>query len=152
MQHLNLTEDDSMLVITSAGDNALHYAIDGKPKRIHTVDFNPCQGHLLELKLACYNSLEYEDFWMMFGEGKHPRFREVSTRFAETLTWTELTCRVLSKHSFSTLRSRPSFRVTLISSGDETTKHSQTVSICEVSPDHGTLSSQRNLTSYSIRV
>ncbi|GAA5903303.1 class I SAM-dependent methyltransferase [Sporobolomyces salmoneus] len=77
MQHLNLTENDSILCITSAGDNALHYAIDGNPRRIHTVDFNPCQGHVLELKLACINSLEYEDFWLMFGEGKHPRFREL---------------------------------------------------------------------------
>ncbi|GAA6063494.1 hypothetical protein JCM10212_004453 [Sporobolomyces blumeae] len=77
MEHLNLTEQDSVLCITSAGDNALHYAIAGKPRRIHTVDFNPCQGHLLELKLACINALEYEDFWMMFGEGKHPRFREL---------------------------------------------------------------------------
>ena len=34
MRHLNLTSDDSMLVITSAGDNALHYAIAAKPKRV----------------------------------------------------------------------------------------------------------------------
>ncbi|GAA5959377.1 hypothetical protein JCM21900_000709 [Sporobolomyces salmonicolor] len=77
MQHLNVTEDDSILCITSAGDNALHYAIDGRPRRIHTVDFNPCQGHLLELKLACFNALDYDDFWLMFGEGRHPRFREL---------------------------------------------------------------------------
>ncbi|GAA5964164.1 hypothetical protein JCM3765_005359 [Sporobolomyces pararoseus] len=77
MEHLRVTENDSILCITSAGDNALHYAIDGKPRRIHTVDFNPCQGHLLELKLACINALEYDDFWLMFGEGKHPRFREL---------------------------------------------------------------------------
>jgi betaine lipid synthase len=82
MQHLNVNENDSILCITSAGDNALHYAIDGNPRRIHTVDFNPCQGHLLELKLACINSLEYDDFWLMFGEGKHPRFREVSSNLS----------------------------------------------------------------------
>ena len=34
MKYLELTEDDSMLVITSAGDNALQYAIDAKPKRV----------------------------------------------------------------------------------------------------------------------
>ncbi|GAA5930792.1 class I SAM-dependent methyltransferase [Sporobolomyces koalae] len=77
MQHLNVTEDDSILCITSAGDNALHYAIDGRPRRIHSVDMNPCQGHLLELKLACINALEYDDFWLLFGEGKHPQFREL---------------------------------------------------------------------------
>jgi len=66
-----------MLVITSAGDNALHYAIAAQPRRIHCVDMNPCQGHLLELKLASLLSLNYEDFFAMFGEGRHPRFREL---------------------------------------------------------------------------
>ncbi|KDN52226.1 hypothetical protein K437DRAFT_232599 [Tilletiaria anomala UBC 951] len=77
MQHLNLTTDDSVLCITSAGDNALHYAIAAQPKRIHAVDMNPCQGHLLELKLACIATLEYDEFWQLFGEGKHPNFREL---------------------------------------------------------------------------
>lgn len=44
MQHLELTHDDSVLCITSAGDNALHYAIAAQPKRIHAADMNPCQG------------------------------------------------------------------------------------------------------------
>ena len=34
MKHLELTSEDSMLVITSAGDNALHYAINANPKRV----------------------------------------------------------------------------------------------------------------------
>ncbi|KAG2064754.1 hypothetical protein BDR04DRAFT_1234922 [Suillus decipiens] len=75
MKHLNLGPEDSMLVITSAGDNALHYAIAAQPKRIHCVDMNPCQGHLLELKLAAVQALEYEDFFSMFGNGQHPKFR-----------------------------------------------------------------------------
>lgn len=41
MRYLNLTKDDSMLIITSAGDNALHYAVKAQPKRIHCVDMNP---------------------------------------------------------------------------------------------------------------
>lgn len=32
MRHLQLSKSDSMLVITSAGDNALHYAINAQPK------------------------------------------------------------------------------------------------------------------------
>ncbi|KAH7886768.1 hypothetical protein F5I97DRAFT_1927075 [Phlebopus sp. FC_14] len=75
MRYLDLGPEDSMLVITSAGDNALHYAIAAQPKRIHCVDMNPCQGHLLELKLAALHTLEYDDFFAMFGEGKHLRFR-----------------------------------------------------------------------------
>lgn len=43
LEYLNLTKDDTMLVITSAGDNALEYAIAAQPKLIHCVDMNPCQ-------------------------------------------------------------------------------------------------------------
>lgn len=75
MKYLNLSPEDSMFVITSAGDNALHYAIQANPKRIHCVDMNPCQGHLLELKLAAIEGLQYDDFFAMFGEGRHPDFR-----------------------------------------------------------------------------
>ncbi|KAH0445918.1 hypothetical protein IEQ34_025248 [Dendrobium chrysotoxum] len=76
MQHLNLTKDSSILCITSAGDNALHYAISAEPKRIHCVDMNACQGHLLELKLACIAALDYEEFWSLFGAGKNEKFAE----------------------------------------------------------------------------
>jgi len=34
MKYLNLSCADSMFVITSAGDNALHYAIETQPKRV----------------------------------------------------------------------------------------------------------------------
>ncbi|RUS13927.1 hypothetical protein BC937DRAFT_94590 [Endogone sp. FLAS-F59071] len=74
LEFLNLTKDDTMFVITSAGDNALEYALKGQPKRIHCVDMNPCQNHLLELKLAGINALNYDDFWRMFGDGKHNDF------------------------------------------------------------------------------
>lgn len=38
---------------------------------------NPCQGHILELKLAASQALEYHDFWHIFGEGKHARFEKL---------------------------------------------------------------------------
>ncbi|KIM63223.1 hypothetical protein SCLCIDRAFT_1214338 [Scleroderma citrinum Foug A] len=75
MKYLDLGPDDAILAITSAGDNALHYAIAAQPKRIHCVDMNPCQGHLLELKLAAINALEYDEFFALFGKGCHPNFR-----------------------------------------------------------------------------
>ncbi|GJE99974.1 related to Betaine lipid synthase [Phanerochaete sordida] len=77
MKHLNISRDDSLFVITSAGDNALHYAISARPRRIHCVDMNPCQGHLLELKLAAASALTYEEFWAMFGEGRLANFEDV---------------------------------------------------------------------------
>lgn len=40
---------------------------------------NPCQGHILELKLAAIQTLEYADFWQIFGEGRHPDFDRLLT-------------------------------------------------------------------------
>ncbi|KAI1362749.1 hypothetical protein F5Y08DRAFT_262482 [Xylaria arbuscula] len=73
---LRLKPEDVVLAITSAGDNILSYALQS-PAKIHAIDLNPSQNHLLELKVAAYQSLEYEDFWKIFGEGKHPDFRSL---------------------------------------------------------------------------
>ena len=51
-----------MLVITSAGCNALDYAISG-PAHVYAVDMNPRQNALLELKIAGIKKLNYEDFY-----------------------------------------------------------------------------------------
>ena len=67
--------DDVILCITSAGDNLLDYLISSNPRRIHAVDLNPNQNHLLELKVAAFQALTYIDFWKLFGEGKHTEFR-----------------------------------------------------------------------------
>lgn len=71
---LKLTSEDVVLAITSAGDNILSYALQS-PARIHAVDLNPTQNHLLELKVAAYSALPYEDFWKIFGDGKHADFK-----------------------------------------------------------------------------
>ncbi|KAK3393664.1 hypothetical protein B0H63DRAFT_458755 [Podospora didyma] len=73
---LKLDPDDVVLAITSAGDNILSYATHS-PARIHAVDLNPAQNHLLELKVASYSALPYEDFWKIFGDGKHAQFRSL---------------------------------------------------------------------------
>jgi betaine lipid synthase len=73
---LKITGDDVILAITSAGDNILSYALE-RPKRIHAVDLNPAQNHLLELKIAAFRSLDYQDLWKLFGEGKHENFSKL---------------------------------------------------------------------------
>lgn len=73
---LNIGPDDVILAITSAGDNILDY-LQKNPRRVHAVDLNPNQNHLLELKVASYLSLGHRDTWKIFGEGKHPQFREL---------------------------------------------------------------------------
>ncbi|KAJ1718790.1 hypothetical protein LPJ61_006471, partial [Coemansia biformis] len=71
---LDLQRGDSILAITSAGDNVLAYAAHTEGLAIHCVDMNPCQNHLLELKLAALRTLTYPRFWSMFGSGRHPDF------------------------------------------------------------------------------
>lgn len=75
-QLLELKNDSRILMITSAGCNALDYLLDN-PSKIVCVDINPRQNYLLELKIKMAALLEYEDFWLFFGMGAHPRHREV---------------------------------------------------------------------------
>ena len=73
---LRLTPDDDMLVITSAGCNVLDYALAG-PRRIYSVDANPRQTALLELKLAGIRALSFDDFFQIFGSGAHREFQDI---------------------------------------------------------------------------
>jgi S-adenosylmethionine-diacylglycerol 3-amino-3-carboxypropyl transferase len=68
-QALELGPNDTVLVITSAGCNALDYALT-EPKHVYAVDVNPRQNALLELKLAGIRNLDFETFFGMFGEGR----------------------------------------------------------------------------------
>lgn len=72
---LTLGADDDVLVITSAGCNALDYALQA-PRSVHAVDANPRQNALLELKIAALRRLDHADLWAFFGEGYHPQARE----------------------------------------------------------------------------
>lgn len=76
---LALGPDDSVLVITSAGCNALDYAL-AEPRVIHAVDANPRQNALLELKIAGIRKLGFDDYFAIFGDGFHARFAELYRR------------------------------------------------------------------------
>jgi S-adenosylmethionine-diacylglycerol 3-amino-3-carboxypropyl transferase len=78
-QALALGPDDTVLVITSAGCNALDYAL-ASPKRIFAVDANPRQNALLELKVAGIRALPFDDFFAMFGDGYHANFDALYTQ------------------------------------------------------------------------
>ena len=66
---LNIGSSDRIVMITSAGCNALDYILSG-PERIDCVDLNPHQTALLELKLAAIRTLPHCDFFAMFGAGR----------------------------------------------------------------------------------
>ncbi|MCL2348940.1 MAG: BtaA family protein [Planctomycetaceae bacterium] len=67
---LELTAEDNLLVITSAGCNALSYALTDV-NHVYTVDMNPRQNALLELKVAGIKNLDFWTFFRMFGVGRY---------------------------------------------------------------------------------
>lgn len=73
---LEFGPDDNVLVITSAGCNALDYALAG-PNHVNAVDMNPRQNALLDLKMSAIRNLEFEDFFKMFGEGRLPGVKDI---------------------------------------------------------------------------
>ena len=60
----NLTEDDHVLTIASAGCNALDYIIEGA--RVTAVDFNLCQIALTELKKVAIMNVDFDTFFEIF--------------------------------------------------------------------------------------
>lgn len=84
-QLLQLDANSRVVMITSAGCNALDYLLDG-PAEIHTVDVNPRQNALLELKMALIRRGNYDDFFQMFGHGQHRDFRRVLTEVEADLS------------------------------------------------------------------
>lgn len=67
---LQIQKDSEVVMITSAGCNALAYLMD-QPSAIHTIDVNPRQNALMELKKGLFKSKEYSDLFKMFGQGVH---------------------------------------------------------------------------------
>jgi len=73
---LEIGPTDSILVITSAGCNALSYALCA-PGHVYAVDMNPRQNALLDLKKAGIKGLEFDDFFRMFGAGRLPGAKRI---------------------------------------------------------------------------
>ena len=67
---MKLDGQSRVVMITSAGCNALDYLLDG-PAEIHAVDVNFRQNALLELKLALLRRGKFMDFFEFFGIGSH---------------------------------------------------------------------------------
>jgi S-adenosylmethionine-diacylglycerol 3-amino-3-carboxypropyl transferase len=81
---LGLGADSRVVVITSAGDNALDYLLDG-PARIDSVDVNFRQNALLELKRALFLHGTFEELFAFFGEGGGPDCAGVYARIRSAL-------------------------------------------------------------------
>lgn len=81
---MKLAPDSSVVMITSAGCNALDYLLDS-PAAIHAIDMNFRQNAVLELKLALIRKGVHQDLFDMFGKGATPRFREIYNGVREDL-------------------------------------------------------------------
>lgn len=62
---LKITPDDTVISITSAGCNPLNFLCQS-PKRLISIDSNPAQTAMLELKLAAIETLDHDAFFDIF--------------------------------------------------------------------------------------
>lgn len=67
---LQFNLDSEVVMITSAGCNALAYLLDN-PKNIHCIDINPRQNALLQLKLNLIKHTDHATLFQFFGKGTH---------------------------------------------------------------------------------
>lgn len=74
--YLKVGPGDVCLTLTSGGCNSLNLLL-ADAKAVYSVDCNPAQNALLELKQVAIRRLDYDDFWLMFGEGRHPNIEEI---------------------------------------------------------------------------
>jgi S-adenosylmethionine-diacylglycerol 3-amino-3-carboxypropyl transferase len=63
---LNIQKEDKIVSITSGGCNTLTLLLKD-PKEVISLDINPVQNYLLELKISAIRNLSYEDLLMFFG-------------------------------------------------------------------------------------
>lgn len=70
---LEISSDSEIVMITSAGCNALDYLLD-RPSAVHCIDMNPRQNALLELKRAFFLHASAADLKQAFGQGAHGSF------------------------------------------------------------------------------
>lgn len=66
IEALDINENDNILSIASAGENAISMLIKN-PKKIYAIDLNLNQIICTEFKIVCYKYLEYEECMKLMG-------------------------------------------------------------------------------------
>lgn len=64
-----LGPEDAVFSITSGGCNVLSFLIDD-PRKVIALDVNPCQNYLLDLKMAAFRMLDYDQLLEFVGVRK----------------------------------------------------------------------------------
>ena len=67
-QLLQINSNSNVVMLTSAGCNALDYLLDD-PRKIHCIDRNPRQNALLNLKIGLFKHGDYDLLEQYFGNG-----------------------------------------------------------------------------------
>lgn len=62
---LNINSNDTILGITTGGDNILNYLVHS-PNKIITCDFNKHQNYLLDMKMSSISNLSRDEYYEMF--------------------------------------------------------------------------------------
>ncbi|MCB9076172.1 MAG: BtaA family protein [Anaerolineaceae bacterium] len=83
-QLLQIKPDSKLVMITSAGCNALDYLLDS-PETIHCVDVNPRQNALLHLKLAFIQHGDFDNLFTMFGVGGYNDYQKLYRQVRDRL-------------------------------------------------------------------
>lgn len=82
---INLHPSSDLLMITSAGDNAFDYLLDN-PRSIDSLDINPYQNALLDLKCALFEFGNFEYLSSMFLTGKTKHYQSIFNDIKHLLT------------------------------------------------------------------
>src|SRR4051812_43229143 len=82
---LQIKSGDTLFAITSGGCNVLEFLLSD-PAIIYSVDINPAQSFLLELKIAAIQALDFEAFLSFAGLEMHSNRRGLYERVKRFLT------------------------------------------------------------------
>lgn len=91
---------DVVFTVTSGGCNALTFLLDN-PRKVVALDINPCQNHLLRLKIAAFKRLTHGEILELFGIRQSGRRVELYEKIRTDLNDE---CRVYWDHQESKLR------------------------------------------------
>jgi S-adenosylmethionine-diacylglycerol 3-amino-3-carboxypropyl transferase len=72
-KYFDICKTDNVLMITTGGCNILNTLLLN-PNNIISCDLSPAQNAILDLKMSSIINLNYDDFWQLFGLGKHDNF------------------------------------------------------------------------------
>lgn len=107
-QLMALDSQSKVVMLTSAGCNALDYLLDS-PAEIHAVDVNALQNALLELKIAVIQQTTHNTLFSFFGQGNHSEATAMIAALSPQLSWAARQFWQRKSYYFESPKNRGSF-------------------------------------------